>query len=124
MSTERTDRAKRARVCTDTEDEVSSAEQTSIVDLPEELLHKILGAGGLELERWTALASVCKLWRQTLKRLVIIYTSLVYVEHFGHKIGSIDAPMLCQELSRSLYAQLEIGRHLWLHLGCLPCNLQ
>jgi hypothetical protein len=52
--------------------------ETSIYDLPEELLHKILGGSNMRrLERWTELSLVCRSWRATMQSLVLFTLPLL-----------------------------------------------
>ena len=53
-----------------TAESCSSPFRASILDLPGELLHKILGSEHMDIARWSALASVCKSWKDTLRNLV------------------------------------------------------
>ena len=45
----------------------SHPSRTDIIDLPQELLAKIIRTEDITLARWTALASVCKEWKHTLQ---------------------------------------------------------
>jgi len=44
--------------------------ETHVLDLPEELLHKILGGSTIGIERWTDLSLVCRAWQATMQSLV------------------------------------------------------
>ena len=50
----------------------NTVRETSILDLPEELLYKVLGGATIRIERWTELSLVCRAWQATMQSLVNI----------------------------------------------------
>jgi len=63
--------AKRVKSSTSSDVVPNNTSEISVFDLPEEILHKILGGTTIRIERWTDLSLVCRAWQATMQSLVI-----------------------------------------------------
>ena len=92
--------------------ESSSPGKTGIVDLPQELLAKVIGSEDPSLARWTALASVCKDWKETMQ-LVSLQEAYQYL-HTKLRI-------LRQLRSVNCLAETEVGSNFVPEVGMVSC---